>query len=214
MEVAVPGSDLQFYKLFYNGQIYFPLADRWTVRVRTELGYGDGYGRGYGYGNPCYGDGYGDTGALPFYEHFFAGGFGSVRGFESNSLGPRSTPPVVDINGNPIPQSFFDDDQDPFGGNLLVEGSIELIFPLPFIENTTQFRPVLFVDAGNVFNTDCPDVSTVCDGLDFGLLRYSAGVSVTWITGLGPMTFGLAKAYNVGEFDEEEFFQFELGRTF
>jgi len=199
MEVAVPGSDLQFYKLFYNGQIYFPLADRWTVRVRTELGYGDGYG---------------DTGALPFYEHFFAGGFGSVRGFESNSLGPRSTPPVVDINGNPIPQSFFDDDQDPFGGNLLVEGSIELIFPLPFIENTTQFRPVLFVDAGNVFNTDCPDVSTVCDGLDFGLLRYSAGVSVTWITGLGPMTFGLAKAYNVGEFDEEEFFQFELGRTF
>ncbi len=199
MEVAVPGSDLQFYKLFYNGQIYFPLADRWTVRVRTELGYGDGYG---------------DTEALPFYEHFFAGGFGSVRGFESNSLGPRSTPPVVDINGNPIPQSFFNDDQDPFGGNLLVEGSIELIFPLPFIENTTQFRPVLFVDAGNVFNTDCPDVSTVCDSLDFGLIRYSAGVSVTWITGLGPMTFGLAKAYNVGEFDEEEFFQFELGRTF
>ena len=199
MEVAVPGSDLQFYKLFYNGQMYFPLADRWTVRVRTELGYGDGYG---------------DTEALPFYEHFFAGGFGSVRGFESNSLGPRSTPPVVDINGNPIPQSFFSGDQDPFGGNLLVEGSIELIFPLPFIENTTQFRPVLFVDAGNVFNTDCPDVSTVCDGLDFGLIRYSAGVSVTWITGLGPMTFGLAKAYNVGEFDEEEFFQFELGRTF
>ena len=199
MEVAVPGSDLQFYKLFYNGQMYFPLADRWTVRIRSELGYGDGYG---------------DTEALPFYEHFFAGGFGSVRGFESNSLGPRSTPPVVDINGNPIPQSFFSGDQDPFGGNLLVEGSIELIFPLPFIENTTQFRPVLFVDAGNVFNTDCPDVSTVCDGLDFGLIRYSAGVSVTWITGLGPMTFGLAKAYNVGEFDEEEFFQFELGRTF
>ena len=199
MEVAVPGSDLQFYKLFYNGQMYFPLADRWTVRVRSEVGYGDGYG---------------DTEALPFYEHFFAGGFGSVRGFESNSLGPRSTPPVVDINGNPIPQSFFSGDQDPFGGNLLVEGSIELIFPLPFIENTTQFRPVLFVDAGNVFNTDCPDVSTVCDGLDFGLIRYSAGVSVTWITGLGPMTFGLAKAYNVGEFDEEEFFQFELGRTF
>lgn len=199
MEVAVPGSDLQFYKLFYNGQIYFPLADRWTIRVRTELGYGGGYG---------------DTEALPFYEHFFAGGFGSVRGFESNSLGPRSTPPVVDINGNPIPASFFDDDQDPFGGNLLVEGSVELIFPLPFIENTTQFRPVLFVDAGNVFNTDCPDVSTVCDSFDIGLIRYSAGVSVTWITGLGPMTFGLAKAYNVGEFDEEEFFQFELGRTF
>jgi outer membrane protein insertion porin family len=199
MEVAIPGSDLQFYKLFYNAQMYFPLRGAWTLRLRTEVGYGDGYG---------------STGSLPFYEHFFAGGFGSVRGFETNTLGPRSTPPTEDINGNPIPPSFFDNDDDPFGGNLLVEASAEIIFPLPFIENTSQVRPVIFVDAGNVFNTECPSVSTICDDLDFGLLRYSAGVSVTWLTGLGPMTFGLAKPFNVGEFDEEEVFQFELGRTF
>lgn len=199
LEVAVPGSDLQFYKLFYNGQQYIPLGGSWTLRLRTEVGYGDGYG---------------STKSLPFYEHFFAGGFGSVRGFETNTLGPRSTPPTEDINGNPIPPSFFEDEDDPFGGNLLVEASAEIIFPLPFIENTTQVRPVIFFDAGNVFNTECPKVSTVCDDLDFGLFRYSAGVAVTWLTGLGPMTFGLAKAFNVGEFDEEEVFQFELGRTF
>jgi outer membrane protein insertion porin family len=140
-EVAVPGSDLQFYKAVYQGQQYFPIARGWTVRLRGELGYGDGYG---------------DTEALPFFEHFFAGGFGSVRGFESNTLGPRSTDPLIDIDGDGVPDQIFNRGPAPFGGNLLVEASVELIFPLPFMENTNQFRPVLFFDAGNVFNTNCP----------------------------------------------------------
>ncbi|MFP6817545.1 MAG: outer membrane protein assembly factor BamA, partial [Pseudomonadales bacterium] len=76
-EMSVPGSDLEFYKLMYNGQIYIPLWRSWTLRARTELGYGDGYA---------------NSGALPFYEHFFSGGFGSVRGFQNSTLGPRTTP--------------------------------------------------------------------------------------------------------------------------
>ena len=98
--------------------------------------------------------------ALPFYEHFFAGGFGSIRGFEQSTLGPRTTNPTHDIDGNPIPEGFFRRgrarDGDPFGGNMLVEGSLELILTLPFVEENRQFRPVIFVDAGNVFNTNCP----------------------------------------------------------
>jgi outer membrane protein insertion porin family len=199
MEVAVPGSDRQFYKVTYNGQQFFPLAQNWTVRLRSRLGFGDGYG---------------STGALPFFEHYFSGGFGSVRGFETNTLGPRSTDPLIDIDGDGIPDQIFTRRPPPFGGNLLVEASAELIFPLPFMENTNQFRPVLFVDAGNVFNTNCPSVSTVCSNFDASELRYSVGVAVTWLTGLGPMTFGLAKPFNAGEFDEKETFQFELGRTF
>lgn len=199
MEVAVPGSDLQFYKLTYKGQMYLPLTRSWILRLRTELGYGDGYG---------------GTEGLPFYEHFFSGGFGSVRGFETNTLGPRSTDPEIDLDGDGIPDPVFRREPPPFGGNLLTEASAELIFPLPFIEQSNQFRPVLFFDAGNVFNTNCPEVSTICSDFDEGELRYSAGISVTWITGLGPMTFGLAKPFNDGEFDETETFQFELGRTF
>jgi outer membrane protein insertion porin family len=80
LEVAVPLSDLEFYKLSYRGEVYFPLFSDFTLHLRGELGYGDGYG---------------DTSELPFYEHFFAGGFGSVRGYEANTLGPRSTPPSV-----------------------------------------------------------------------------------------------------------------------
>jgi outer membrane protein insertion porin family len=199
-EIAVPGSDLQFYKLQYNGQRYFPLGERWTTRVRTRVGFGDGYG---------------GTNGLPFYEHFFAGGFGSVRGFETNTLGPRSTDPIVDIDGDGVPDQVFSRrDPPPFGGNLLVEASAELIFPLPFMDDTSQFRPVLFLDAGNVFNTNCPEVSAVCSDFDAGDLRYSVGVAVTWLTGLGPMTFGISKPFNEGPFDKSESFQFELGRTF
>ncbi|MCZ6709597.1 MAG: outer membrane protein assembly factor BamA [Gammaproteobacteria bacterium] len=190
-EMSVPGSDLEFYKLVYNGQIYIPLWRSWTLRARTELGYGNAYA---------------NTEALPFYEHFFSGGFGSVRGFQNSTLGPRTTPAEND--------PFFEPEGDPFGGNMLVEASLELIFPLPFVEDSRQFRPVIFFDAGNVFNSDCPDVSVNCFDFDFDEIRYSTGIGITWLTGMGPMTFSFSKALNKKEIDETEGFQFELGRTF
>ncbi len=195
-EVSVPGSDLQFYKINYTAERYFPITQTWTLRLRSELGFGDGYG---------------STTQLPFYQNFFAGGFGSVRGFENSTLGPRSTPPV-DANGNPI---FIGDRRgDPLGGNLLVEGSAELIFPFPFVDDNRQFRPAFFVDVGNAFNTQCPEVAQNCFDFDLDELRYSVGFGMTWLTGLGPMTFSIAKPFQTQPFDEEERFQFELGRTF
>jgi len=190
LEVAVPGSDTSFYKLTYQGQIYIPLTRTFTLRLRSELGYGDAYG---------------DSDTLPFYEHFFSGGFGSVRGFKQNTLGPRSTPGRFD------PYTI---EGEPFGGNLLVEGSAEIIVPLPFLKDTRSVRPVVFFDIGNVFNTECPNVSQICTDFKAEELRYSTGVAATWITGMGPMTFGLAKTFNTGPYDEDETFQFELGRTF
>ncbi|MDA1075883.1 MAG: outer membrane protein assembly factor BamA [Proteobacteria bacterium] len=198
-ELSVPGSDLQYYKLNYTGEIYFPLTRSLTLRLRTELGYGDSYG---------------DTSSLPFYEHFFSGGFGSVRGFEQSTVGPRSTPPNTDINGNPIPPGFFEPEGDPFGGNLLVEGSAEIIFPMPFVDDGRQFRPVVFFDIGNVFNTECSEVSVNCFDFSVDELRYSIGFGITWLAGLGPMTFSIAYPLNEGPLDEVETFQFELGRTF
>ncbi len=195
-EISVPGSDLQFFKFIYNGERYFPITNSWTLRLRTELGYGGGYG---------------DTPGLPFYEHFYGGGFGSIRGFENSTLGPRSTPPL-DAEGNPV--YFRDRDGDPFGGNLLVEATAELIFPMPFVDDNRQFRPALFVDAGNVFNTDCPAVSINCFGFDADNFRYSVGLGVSWLSGMGPLTFSFAKPFQTQPFDEKEMFQFELGRTF
>ena len=230
LEVAVPFSDLEFFKLTYRGEVFYPVYNEWTVRLRTELGYGDGYG---------------DTTDLPFFEHYFAGGFGSVRGYESNTLGPRSTPaelyaieqPVTGIDENGVPTQIggpngeqfgyvYDprtgklanspvrDNPDPFGGNVLMEGSIELLFPLPFIKDRSKLRSAFFIDAGNVFNTECGSNQINCFDVDVSELRYSFGVGVTWITGFGPMTFSLAKPLNAGDDDQEEAFQFTLGRGF
>ncbi len=199
LQASVPGSDLQFWKLTYRGEQYFPFIGDMALRFRTEIGYGGGYG---------------GTKGLPFYEHFFAGGFGSIRGFEQSTLGPRTTNPETDTDGNPLPAGFFRDRGDPFGGNLLVEASAEIIFSLPFVEDNRQFRSVMFVDAGNVFNTNCPQASENCFGFSLDEFRYSVGFGITWLTGMGPMTFGIAKPFNTSEIDEEERFQFELGRTF
>lgn len=199
--ISAPGSDLEFYRLTYQGEKYFPLTNVFTLKLRTELGYGGSYG---------------DTPSLPFYEHFFAGGFGSIRGFENSTLGPRSTPPL-DAEGNPIIFNSFGNDGrygQPFGGNLLLEFSAELIFPLPFVEDNRQFRPAFFFDAGNVFNTECPSVSTNCFDFDTDELRYAAGFGLSWLSGFGPLTFAISKPMNTKFFDEEESFQFELGKTF
>lgn len=201
MVLAAPGSDLEFYKVTYSGERYFPLTNVFTLKLRTELGYGDSYG---------------DTPSLPFYEHFYSGGFGSIRGFETSTLGPRSTPPL-DSNGNPIIINTRGNNGkygEPFGGNLLVEFSAEVIFPLPFVEDNRQFRPAFFVDAGNVFNTECPAVSVNCFDFDADEMRYSVGVGLSWLSGFGPLTFAIAKPFNTKEFDQKESFQFELGKTF
>ena len=188
-EMTVPGSELEYYRLNYTGQVFYPLFNPFVLRLRANLGYGEAYG---------------GTENFPFYKHFFGGGMGSVRGYESNSLGPRSTP---------SPQDQFND-PDPIGGNVLVELSAEVLFPLPFIEDQSQLKSVLFFDAGNVFNTNCPDVSVYCLDLDKGELRDSAGIAVTWITGFAPISFALAFPLNDKQGDESESFQFELGKTF
>jgi outer membrane protein insertion porin family len=75
-EVAIPGSDLTFYKLTYRNQTFVPLYPPYTLMFGAEVGYGDGYG---------------SSKELPLIDNFFAGGIRSVRGFEANTLGPRDS---------------------------------------------------------------------------------------------------------------------------
>jgi outer membrane protein insertion porin family len=184
LDVAVPGSDLTFYKLTHKTDFYFPITDdnRWVFRTRTEIGYGDGYG---------------DRTVMPFYEHFYSGGYGSVRGYRANSLGRKATRSANDYS-----------DADPFGGNLLTEGSLELIFPTPFAGDSRSMRTAFFLDGGQVFDPE--------RGFDPALdeIRLSAGVGFQWITAVGPLAFSLAKPLNDKPGDDTQIFQFSLGQTF
>lgn len=180
-EVALPGSDLMFYKLSYRHEWYYPLTETVTLSLNGELGYGDGYG---------------DTDALPFFKHYYAGGPRSVRGFKANTLGPRDTPAPGE-------------DSRPFGGNVRTVGNIELIFPPPFADKDNQsLRASAFIDAGNVFDTSRGE------DFDLGELRFSAGVGIMWFSPLGPLTFSFAQPLNDKDGDETEVFQFTLGTTF
>ncbi len=137
-----------------------------------------------------HGDRYNDTTDLPFFEKFTAGGAQSVRGYRTNSIGPQ------------------DEDGRYIGGNFRTLATAELIFPPPFSdpnENTTV-RMSLFLDVGNVFK----DVNYY-DGAE---LRRSAGMSLIWLSPIGPLSFSLADALNERPEDRTERFQFTLGTVF
>ena len=188
LEMTVPSSDLEYYKFTYTGRYYRPITGDLIFHLRSDLGYGGGFG---------------DTERLPFFKNFFGGGFGSVRGVKRNTLGPQDTPLFPDF-----------DDSDAFGGNVRIEGGAEILFPVPFMRDRRNMQMSVFLDAGNIFDTDCGDFQKNCFTPDFGELRYSTGVSGIWLSGFGPIQVSFATMLNEGSDDETEFFQFSFGQTF
>lgn len=207
-EVALPVLDLEYYRLTYRFQQYWPVTSLVTLAFNTELGYGDGYG------NRPY----------PFFKNFYVGGIGSVRGFEAASLGPR------DIN------------TDPMGGTRRFNASFEALLPIPGADKS--LRAAAFVDMGQVWGPGCNGIVTVvpaqlaadpvlaadvvanpgnyCSGpyygnrasIDFGLLRYSVGIGIAWLSPLGPLRLSYAYPLNAEEWDREQRFQFQIGSGF
>ena len=172
LQLAIPGSSLTYAKATYKHKYFKPIfGGNLIFGVRGEVGVLEPYG---------------DTDIAPFFEHFYAGGISSVRGFKQNTLGPRATPsqyyigsdgqPVLDEEGNPIsnPYAYYDNDRS-IGGAYLFEAGFDLIFKLPFIDDQRSMRTSFFIDIGNVFSKDCGDksVNINCSELDFGDLRYS-----------------------------------------
>ncbi|GEN28109.1 outer membrane protein assembly factor BamA [Halovibrio variabilis] len=196
LETGVPGSDAEYYKLRARAQQLFPMNDdeSWAFKFTGNVGYADTLG-----GSDPY----------PFYENFYAGGLGSVRGFTSNTLGQRTTPAREGGRDRTL------------GGNVSIEGSAEIIFPLPFIENQRSLQTSLFLDGGNTFLSSCYDVldedadrQRCNSGVDLGNLRYSAGIGLSWLTPVGPLTFSVAEPLNDESGDDTQFFQFSLGQSF
>ena len=197
LNFALPGSGLEYYKMTYKGQYLRGLTRSLTLKLRADLGLGESYG---------------DTTQLPFFKNFYGGGFGSVRGFERNSLGPQDTPCAGDDES--CTTSSIYSRPDPIGGNVQVEFGAEIIFPMPFIKDTRSMQSAFFLDVGNIFNTKCGETQINCFKPDAGELRYSVGIGATWLSAMGPLTFSFAKPLNSSDYDEIEMFQFSLGNQF
>ncbi len=188
-EVSVPGSDLQFFRLTYTHRRYIPLIRHFVLSLKANLGYGEGLG---------------DTETLPFFENFFAGGPGSVRGWKENTLGPRETTL----------------DENPLGGNIKIAGGMEIFAPPPLEgEFAKTLRFGAFFDFGNVWTTSNPkdsNLEPLVTPTEFSLndIRYSAGLSLTWLSPVGALSASVAYPFNDKTGDKTQMFQFSVGQTF
>lgn len=167
------GGDLQYYRASLSGQWFHPLSRTFTLALGGEFGYVHGLG-----GKP-----------VPFFKSFYAGGPGSVRGYESFSLGPQ------DNLGNVL------------GGTRKLTGSAEVHFPMPGAGADRSLRLSTFLDAGQVYGES--EKFSVSD------LRYSMGVGLSWISPFGPLRLSLALPLNEKSgIDRIERLQFTFGSAF
>jgi outer membrane protein insertion porin family len=225
--VTTPNSDVNYFKTIFDSKYYFPITrnQRWSVLTRLRAGYGNGYG-----------DTNGIEQILPFTQNFTAGGSDTLRGFENNTVGPRgvqrSARNITGPNGETI---FLGPESDSvvvssrsLGGNAMLIGGVELIVPTPFVgeEFDNSVRSSFFVDVGNVWDTefdfdeyrqltlDSRSPDPVADYGDWTRYRASAGLSIQWLSPMGPMVFSFSRALQERVGDDVKFFSFNIGQTF
>jgi len=172
-ELGTPIGDLEYYKLNYLIQWFTPLPANMVLMLRGDVGYGGGTG-----GKP-----------LPFFKAYYGGGVGSVRGYETASLGPQ------DSQGNTI------------GGRRKIIGNTELFFPMPGTKAGDQsVRLSVFADAGEIYDNGSQP--------DFESFRFSAGVGLAWNSPVGPLKFSYGYPLNKKPGDRVQRFQFQVGTVF
>ncbi len=201
-EIALPGSTIEYYKLYYKFGQYFPLTDKLTFFGTFNIGYGDTYRDPESVLSPDHPRYLADIGGLPFFENFFAGGVADVRGFRDNTLGPFSRFDSFGCLG-----SNDRGCRQPLGGAFKTVGSAEIIFPTPFSkENSNSSKLAWFLDVGNVFKD--------FDSFSASDLRVSTGLSFRWQAPVGPIVISIAKPLRKKDGDDTESIQFTFGNSF
>ena len=187
VELGVAG-DLRYAKTSYQYQQYFPLSKQYTLALNGEVGYGKA-SSGY---------------AFPVFKNFYAGGLGSIRGFEQNSLGPRDR----------VTQAAL-------GGTKKAIFNAELSTPFPGAGNDRTLRLYGFFDAGNVFS-DSYAGQTPAQVKGQKMIRASTGIGISWVSPLGPLRLAYAvpiksQKENLVEAipaDRLQRIQFQIGTSF
>ena len=202
-DLGLPGGGLKYYILTHDQRWFFPLSKSFTLMLGGEVGYAGSYG---------------GTSSVPFFNNFYGGGLGSVRGYENGSLGPK----VYEIYGNTRNTVNY-------GGTYKAYASAELLFPFPGIKDQRSVRLSVFADAGSVWDGKTYNTGAYSASNPYGTngyyskdhrssfsneLRYSVGAALTWISPLGPMKFSFAHPMRQRDNDQIQRFQFQLGTTF
>lgn len=169
---------LKYYMLSAQQQLYVPLGRDYTVAFNAMFDFGQSY----------------SDNQYPIIKNVYAGGIGTVRGYSTNSLGPRDI-----LTGTYL------------GGSKRVVGNVQFYLPFPGTNQDRTLRWFVFADGGQVFGTDGYGNDTA---INFSQLRYSAGVGLTWISPLGPLQLSYAKPLNAQETDNTQVFQFQIGTGF
>jgi outer membrane protein insertion porin family len=191
---GILGGDNDFYTLSASYQRYHTLSRRVVFAWRVRTGYADAFG------------GSRDTG-VPIENRYFAGGGNSVRGYEANSLGPRS---VLDLHDGPVP----------VGGRVLALTNVELRYPVPLLSRI-NITGALFIDGGNVWaameSIKSRNFRFYADEADVVQqdYRYSAGVGLRYNTPVGPIRVDYGIPVKHDEFtDKNGRFHVSLGQIF
>lgn len=201
LEVTLPGSTVEYYKLYYKFGQYLRMTDSLTFYGHFNIGYGDTYKDPKSVLDPSHPRYMADLGGLPFFENFYAGGVSDVRGFRDNTLGPFTTYDEL------LCPSSNKNCRQPLGGAFKVVGSAEIIFPTPFVkENDDSTRLSAFLDVGNVFKD--------YNAFEASELRASVGLSFQWRAPVGPIVINFARPIRKKPGDDTEAIQFTFGNTF
>jgi outer membrane protein insertion porin family len=217
-EISLPGSDLEFYRLSYDYEQFIPIR-RWLVmKIGASLGYGDSYGgtrdklcRAHEINGDVITGSF-DRCGLPFFKAFYAGGPGSIRGFEANTIGPFNSittqfgdiTPDDGINNPvtfPLETSKWGNNAQYLGGPVKITGSFEFFFPKLFSGPGTRLSA--FVDYGNVYGST--------SHIELRDMRISTGLALQWQSPLGPIQISYAIPIQKERYDQVERLQFTFG---
>ena len=111
-----------------------------------------------------------------------------LRGFESYGVGPK-------------------DGTDHIGGNYSAYASLSSTIPNP-IPDSWNAKSIIFLDTGSVWGVDFDD------SLDSNKLRSAVGLSLEWVSPLGPLSITLSENISKADGDLEESFSFQIGSNF